>query len=442
MRAIKYAATLSIVGLSFWACEEEVAIDQVSVSPATATIKKGETQQFTATVTDANGDTVTDATIEWVSSDELVATVDETGLATGVEAGDAAINAAADGISGSAALTIEKTVEEILLGTWTTSSGEGEFFLTTDSDQNAFNRFSEAEGAITIVGEETDTLTYFFGFAEEGEGTIFFVGSSPLFIDLVETGDYPLPLLFIFDAGPDESMMMVSTSPASGDTVMYIASPAVYTYDEEGGSLTIPSAALTDMEGAGTITVSGTLTYTSTPIPADTPTVVDFPLFDFEPVEQQTTVTFAEEGAFNRVSTWTDDEGNTETETGEGSWELLGDSSLLIIETITYEGEPSEVDTSVIYFDLVSDDMATIWFEEEVCEDDDEFESEAECLAEFEWFFGLDEGSLVTLMMRQTFTLQKEGGRSLARAGSAVGWKAVPDLDALSRTLIQKYGNR
>ena len=438
MKAFRYLGMSFIVALFFWACEEEAAIDEVSVSPATATIKKGETQQFTATVTDANGDTLTDATVEWVSSDGLIATVDEAGLATGVDAGDATINAAADGVSGLADLTVEKTVEEILLGTWTTSGGEGGLFLTTNSVQNAFNRFSQAEGVITIVGEDTDTLTYFFGFAEEDEGTIYFVGSSPIFVDLIEEEGFPLPLLVIFDTGPDESMMMVTTSPAPGDTVIYFASPPAYTYDKETGSLTIPSTVLTSFEGTGSVTVSGTLTYTSGPIPATTPTVVNYPFFDFEPEEAQTTITFAEDGIFNRISTFTDDEGNSGTGTGEGSWELLNDSSLLIIETITSEGEPSETDTSVIYFVPVSDYVVTIWFEEALCEDD-EFESEAECLAQFEWFFGLDEGSLVTVVMRQTFTLQKEGGTSLARTGCAIVWKAVPDLDALSRTLIQKY---
>lgn len=60
-------------------------LDHVVIA-GTATVFAGGTTQLTATPQDANGQTVTTATTSWSSSDESVATVDQTGLVTGVAA--------------------------------------------------------------------------------------------------------------------------------------------------------------------------------------------------------------------------------------------------------------------------------------------------------------------------------------------------------------------
>ena len=78
----------------------------VTVSPATASIAVGGTQQFSATAKDANG-TVVSTTFTWTTSDAAVATVDGSGLASAVSAGSATITAtSANGVQGSAALTV------------------------------------------------------------------------------------------------------------------------------------------------------------------------------------------------------------------------------------------------------------------------------------------------------------------------------------------------
>ncbi|MEW6281123.1 MAG: Ig-like domain-containing protein [Candidatus Eremiobacterota bacterium] len=58
----------------------------ITVTPANAVIQVGATQQFQAVVTLANG-TTTSSGVTWNSSDTAIATVDQTGLATGVGAG-------------------------------------------------------------------------------------------------------------------------------------------------------------------------------------------------------------------------------------------------------------------------------------------------------------------------------------------------------------------
>ena len=65
------------------------AVTSVEVSPATASIEEGETVQLTVVVSPA----AASSAVTWSSSDEAKATVDATGLVTGVAAGSATITA-------------------------------------------------------------------------------------------------------------------------------------------------------------------------------------------------------------------------------------------------------------------------------------------------------------------------------------------------------------
>ena len=78
---------------------------QVIVSPDSAAIPAGGTQQFTATVLDLHGNPLA-CSITWSSNNTAVATVDGTGLATGVAPGTAIITATCQAASGSATLTV------------------------------------------------------------------------------------------------------------------------------------------------------------------------------------------------------------------------------------------------------------------------------------------------------------------------------------------------
>ena len=78
----------------------------VTVSPPMAEIEEGKTQQFEAMAMTDDGMAIPDAMITWMSSDGGVATIDADGLATGVSAGEATITATADGVFGTAMLTV------------------------------------------------------------------------------------------------------------------------------------------------------------------------------------------------------------------------------------------------------------------------------------------------------------------------------------------------
>jgi len=81
-------------------------VASVTVSPASASLLVGATQQLTATLKDANGNTLTGRSVTWTSSAPLVAPVSGSGLVSALAAGLATITATSEGKSGTAALTV------------------------------------------------------------------------------------------------------------------------------------------------------------------------------------------------------------------------------------------------------------------------------------------------------------------------------------------------
>ncbi len=83
------------------------ALVSIAVTPATASVVAGYTQQFTATGTYSNGTTQNlTSTATWTSSATSIAKISSGGLATSVAQGSATITAKSGTISGSATLTV------------------------------------------------------------------------------------------------------------------------------------------------------------------------------------------------------------------------------------------------------------------------------------------------------------------------------------------------
>jgi uncharacterized protein YjdB len=75
------------------------AIASVTISPLTATIAVGQTQQFTASAKDASGNSVSQAQFTWTNSFGGVASINASGLATGLAPGQVLITASANGMT-------------------------------------------------------------------------------------------------------------------------------------------------------------------------------------------------------------------------------------------------------------------------------------------------------------------------------------------------------
>ncbi|MEQ9570312.1 MAG: Ig-like domain-containing protein, partial [Longimicrobiales bacterium] len=99
------------------------AVDTVVISPATATVAIGAVRQFTATLKDSSGRTLTGASVRWTSSAEAIATIDAaTGLVAGRAPGKVTITALAHGTAGQAELTV---VDEVPLSITTENLPNG-----------------------------------------------------------------------------------------------------------------------------------------------------------------------------------------------------------------------------------------------------------------------------------------------------------------------------
>lgn len=85
-------------------------VTSVVVSPSTASLVVGGTQQFGATAFDQNGSAMSGQGVNWSSSNTVVASVSSSGLATAAAAGTATINATASGVSGNATVTVTPPV--------------------------------------------------------------------------------------------------------------------------------------------------------------------------------------------------------------------------------------------------------------------------------------------------------------------------------------------
>jgi uncharacterized protein YjdB len=78
----------------------------VTVTPASVSLGVGATQQLTATLRDANGNTLTGRVVTWSSANAGLATVSASGLITGIAVGSTTITATSEGRSGTASVTV------------------------------------------------------------------------------------------------------------------------------------------------------------------------------------------------------------------------------------------------------------------------------------------------------------------------------------------------
>ena len=98
-------------------------VASVEVSPPADTIGLGSTLELTAEGFDENGDAVEGAEFSWESSDVAIATVDASGLVTGVAVGTATITASAGSGQGTAEITVMDLERAALIALYEATDG-------------------------------------------------------------------------------------------------------------------------------------------------------------------------------------------------------------------------------------------------------------------------------------------------------------------------------
>jgi hypothetical protein len=117
-----------------------IPVDEVDVSPSSASIEIGEQASFTAVPRDASGNALAGRTITWSSTAPGVASVNGSGVVTAVAAGTTTIRAQSEGVTGTASVTV--TAPATLVGVEVSPSS---VTLQTGSSRNftAVGRMSD-----------------------------------------------------------------------------------------------------------------------------------------------------------------------------------------------------------------------------------------------------------------------------------------------------------
>jgi uncharacterized protein YjdB len=114
MKLFRLLGTLT-TGLALWACNSSEPIDptipvpvaSVQAGPTGLMLQIGGTKQLTAITRDAAGQVLTGRVVSWSTDSPLVATVNDSGLVTGVGHGYATIIVASEGRTFGVAVTVE-----------------------------------------------------------------------------------------------------------------------------------------------------------------------------------------------------------------------------------------------------------------------------------------------------------------------------------------------
>ena len=256
--AITGSATLTVTA---------AVLTSLSVTPASASVAAGNTQQFTATGTYSNGSTQNlSSTAKWSSSAVAVATVNSAGLATSVAPGTATIAATSGSVSGSATLTVTAAVLTAISVTPATPSvaaGNTQQFTATGSYSNGSTQnltstvkwtssattiaTVSSAGLATAVAPGTTTIT-----AKSGSIT----GSATLTVTAaVLTSLSVTPASASVAAG--YTQQFTATGTYSNGSTQNLTSSAKWT-SSATGIATINSGGLATSVASGTATVTAT----------------------------------------------------------------------------------------------------------------------------------------------------------------------------------------
>ncbi|MGQ0647472.1 MAG: Ig-like domain-containing protein [Gemmatimonadaceae bacterium] len=119
-------------------------VSLVRVSPTTSTVVVGASVRLSAEALNAGGGVVSGRTVAWRTSNAALATVNSTGLVTGIAEGTATISATVDGISGTAVVTLQRAA----VATVTVSPSTGAMLVGQSLQLNAATT-SAAGAALT-----------------------------------------------------------------------------------------------------------------------------------------------------------------------------------------------------------------------------------------------------------------------------------------------------
>ncbi len=231
-------------------------LTRIEVSPSTASVETGETQQFTATGYDQYDAVMESITFAWSSSNETVGTINSGGLFSAVSPSSTTITATSGLISGTASVTVTVpapvlTSIEVSPSTASVETGQTQQFTATGYDQ-----YDEVMESITFTwsssNEAVGTITQEGLFSANSSGLATVTAASGSVSGTASvTVPLPTPVLTRIEVAP------TSTSVAIGETQQFTAS-AYDQYDTVMDGITFTWSS--SNESVGIITSNGLFT--------------------------------------------------------------------------------------------------------------------------------------------------------------------------------------
>jgi uncharacterized protein YjdB len=334
MGTVKNTASLTVTA---------AVLTSIAVTPATASVAAGKTQQFTATGTYNNGTTQNlTSSAAWTSSATSVATVSSGGLATSLAQGTATITATSGTISGSATLTVTGAVLSSIAVTPNSASvaaGATQQFTATGtySDGTTKNltttaNWTSSSTAVATIGAHTGLAT---GIAA-GTATITansgkISGSATLTVTPVLTSISVAPNPASIASGATQQF--TATGTYSDGSTQNLTSTANWSSSQTSVA-TIASGGLATGVGVGTATItasSGSITGSAT-LTVGQPVLVSIAVTPANP-------SFALGATFSLTATGTYSDGSTANLTTTANWSSANSS----IATVNSQGVAGSV---------------------------------------------------------------------------------------------------
>ncbi|AKB33736.1 cell surface protein [Methanosarcina siciliae HI350] len=173
---------------NIWVIADEEVLSTVTVSPAEAELEAGDNLTFSAQASTQYGERLTDTVFTWFSSDGSVGTVDNDGIFTALSAGTVTVNATADGVTGSATVSVGSSTPPAPVAAFSANVTSGEVPLTI--------QFADES-----TGEEIISWMWDF----ENDGVVDSTEQNPSYI-YNAAGNYTVNLTVTNDAGSDDEI--------------------------------------------------------------------------------------------------------------------------------------------------------------------------------------------------------------------------------------------
>lgn len=255
-----------------WGCggsraSEPVTLASITVTPANASIQAQATQQFTATgaFSDASSEDIT-KTVSWTSSDTNKATIQNSGLATGVAGGSVTITAMSAGKTGTATLTISPpptltSVDISPLNPTIAVNGTQQFFASGKYSDNSLQDVTQ-NATWTSLNPNVATIQ---SMGQQNPGLAVGVGAGTATITISFNGQTGSTLLTVTGPGGNgDKIPLMDMTPSENYLTfqggLYENSDDAVPADHDAAGLAA-AAAIQPLDTNGNASASGTIVF-------------------------------------------------------------------------------------------------------------------------------------------------------------------------------------